>query len=108
MKGDIQEVNQTVFAHLLETGGIGSESRARQDASKASYFGSMLSSSARSYLVACKQRTLRPVSEVADIETRLVHPVFQHRHRHCEARGRVPRFFFSEPETVRWRKRSTL
>ena len=42
-----------------------------QDASKARHLGSLLSSSARTYLDASKQRMLRPVSEVADMETRL-------------------------------------
>ena len=42
-----------------------------QDASKARNFVSSLSSSARSYLDTCKQRVLRPVSEAADMETRL-------------------------------------
>ena len=59
-----------------------------QDASKAIYFVSLLSSSARSYLDTCKQRMLRPVSEVADMEARVgtagryVDPVFQHSQRH--------------------------
>ena len=53
-----------------------------QDASKAPYFVSLLSSSARSNLDAYEKRMLRPVSEVADMETRLgsasryVDPVF--------------------------------
>ena len=57
-------------------------------ASKAGYLGSLLRSSGRSYLDACKQRVLRPVSEVADIEARLepagrkVDPVFRHSLRH--------------------------
>ena len=59
-----------------------------QDASKTRYLVSLLSSSARSHLDAYKQRTLRPVSEVSDMETRLepagryVDPVFQHSRRH--------------------------
>ena len=57
-----------------------------QDASKAPFFVSLLSCPARSYLDAYKQRMLRPVSEVADMETplgpagRYVDPFFQHRH----------------------------
>ena len=52
------------------------------DPSKALYLVSLLSSSARSYLDAYKQRVLRPDSEVADMEYRLglasryVDPVF--------------------------------
>ena len=42
-----------------------------QDATKALYFGSLLSSSARSYVDVVEQRMLRPVSEVADMGTRL-------------------------------------
>ena len=59
-----------------------------QEASKAPYFRSLLSCSARSYMDTYKQRTLRPVSEVADTESRLdpgglyVDPVFQHSPRH--------------------------
>ena len=59
-----------------------------QDASKAPYLVSLLSSSARSYLDAHKQRMLRAVSEVAYMETRLglagrcVDPVFQPSRRH--------------------------
>ena len=55
-----------------------------QDASRAPYFVSLLSTSARSYLDAYKQRTLRPVSEVVDMEIglgpacRYVDPVFHH------------------------------
>ena len=41
-----------------------------QDASTAPYLVSLLSCSARSYLDAYKQRVLRPVSEVVDMETR--------------------------------------
>ena len=54
-----------------------------QDASKAPYLVSLLSSSARFYLDAYKQRMLRPLSEVADMETwlvpagRYVDPVFR-------------------------------
>ena len=50
--------------------------------------GSQLSSPARCYLDAYKQRVLRPVSEVADMETllgpagRYVDPVVQHCRRH--------------------------
>ena len=40
-----------------------------QDASKAPKLVSLLSGSASSYLETYKQRTLRPVSEVADMET---------------------------------------
>ena len=59
-----------------------------QDASKAPYLESLLSSSARSYLDAYKQRMLRRVSEVDDVETRLgpagryVHPLFHYSRRH--------------------------
>ena len=59
-----------------------------QDASKAPNLVSSLRSSARSYLDTCKQRMLRPGSEVADMETlvgpagRYVEPVFQHSGRH--------------------------
>ena len=58
-----------------------------QDASKALYLVSLLSSSARSYLDTYEQRTFRPVAEVADMETRLgpvvfVDPVFQHSRCH--------------------------
>ena len=59
-----------------------------QDASKALKLVSLLSSSARSYSDTHKQRMLRPVSEVADIETRLgpagrfVDPIYQHSRRH--------------------------
>ena len=59
-----------------------------QGASKALNLVSLLKSSARSYLDACKQCTLRPVSDVADIATRLrpagrhVDPVFQHSQCH--------------------------
>ena len=59
-----------------------------QDASKAPNLVSLLSSSARSYLVAYKQRMHRLVSEVADMEARLgsasrnVDPVFQHSRLH--------------------------
>ena len=59
-----------------------------QDASRASYFVSLLSNSARYYLDANTQRLLRLVSEVADFEARLgppscfVDPVFQHSQRH--------------------------
>ena len=55
-----------------------------QDASKAHHLGSLRSSSARTNLDASKQRMLRPVSGVADMETRLgptgryVDLVFQH------------------------------
>ena len=55
-----------------------------QDGSKAPNLVRLLSSSARSFLDTSKQRMLRPVSEVADMETRLgpagrhVDPVFQH------------------------------
>ena len=54
---------------------------------KAPYLVSLLSSSARSYLDASKQRMVRPVSAVADTETRLGpagrhgDPVFQHSRR---------------------------
>ena len=60
-----------------------------QDASEAPFFVALLSSSARSYLDTFKHRMLRPVSEVADMETRLrpaglyADPVFQHSWRHC-------------------------
>ena len=50
-----------------------------QDASKAPYSVSLLSSSPRSYLDAHKLRMLRPVSEVAG---RHLDPVFQHSWRH--------------------------
>ena len=59
-----------------------------RDASEALYLGSLLSSSGRPNLDAYKQRMLRPVSEVADIETWLgpagrdVDPVFHHSWRH--------------------------
>ena len=59
-----------------------------QDASKPPCLVSLLSRSARSHLDTCEQRMLRPVSEVADMETRLwladryVDPVFQHSRRH--------------------------
>ena len=59
-----------------------------QDASKAPDLVSLLSSSSRSYLDPYKERMLRPVSEVADMETwlglvgRYVDPVFQHSRRH--------------------------
>ena len=43
------------------------------------YFGSLLSSSARSYLDVFQQRMLSPVSEAG----RYVDPVFQHNRRHC-------------------------
>ena len=60
-----------------------------QDTLRAPYHVSLLSSSVRSYLNAYKRRMLRPVSEVADMETRLrstgrcVDPVFQHSRRRC-------------------------
>ena len=60
-----------------------------QDASGALDLVSLLSSSARSYLDAQKQRMLRPVSEVADMVARqgpagrYVDPVFQHSQRRC-------------------------
>ena len=61
-----------------------------QDDSKALQPGSLLGISARSYFYAKKkQRVLRPVSEVADMETRLglaarcVDPAFQHSRPHC-------------------------
>ena len=59
-----------------------------QDASKAPKLVSLLSSSPRSYLDTCKQRMLRPVSEVADMVAglgparRYVDPVFQRSRRH--------------------------
>ena len=59
-----------------------------QDASKAPKLVLLLSSSARSYLDVKKQRMVRPVSEVAGMETwlrpagRYVDPVFQHSRRH--------------------------
>ena len=59
-----------------------------QDALKAPYFGSLLSSSTRSHLDAYKQRMLSSVPEVADMEPRLgptsrhVDPVLQHSPRH--------------------------
>ena len=58
-----------------------------QNASKGLYLMSVLSSSARSYLDAKMQRMRRPVSEFADMGTRMgpagrdIHPVFQHSRR---------------------------
>ena len=59
-----------------------------QDASKAFYLGSSLSCATPSSLDVCKQRMLRPVSEVADMETwlgpagRYVDAVIWHSRRH--------------------------
>ena len=59
------------------------------DASKATLFGSLLGSSARSYSDAHKQRTLRLVSDIAVVVVRLgpgglyVDSVFQYTRRHC-------------------------
>ena len=81
LTSDDPAVGSLTFSNLREL----LDHRMRQ---KAPYFVSLLSSSARSYLDTSQQRMLRPVSEVADIETRLglagrhVDPVFQHSRRH--------------------------
>ena len=67
----IWEMGETAFAlNLLETGGIGGIEVCGEG--KYSMLSTDLSSSARSYVDAHKQRMLRPVPEVADVETRLV------------------------------------
>ena len=66
-----------------------------QESSKAPCMVSLLRRSPHSYLDAYKKRMLRPVAEVADMDTRLgaavhhVDPVFQHRRRHCVGFTRV-------------------